>query len=302
MVTVGSIVSGGFRLLRERPLSVLIWGAVYMVFGAVGSLVLMRPFMAAAQAGGTTPGELPSAAMFGVLILFYLGYLLLALVLYAAAIRAALRPEEDSFASMRVGMDELRLLGVIVLLMVISLVTLIAGSIVAAITGMIFAVIAQASGSGAAFIGVFVSILAVYCLAIFVQVRLSPAIPLTIMRRQVVITEAWRLSRGRFWTLFGGYFVLALIMLIALLVVVAFTMGPYMAELAQHGFTPEAVQAASQAQMQRQLGGIGIMTVVGWILGGLVGGAGFAVWGGALAAVADGLVGATDVDYAATFE
>lgn len=302
MVTVGSIVSGGFRLLRERPLSVLIWGVVYMAFGAVGSLVLLRPIMAAAQASNGISGEPPSAAMFGVIFLFYVGYLLLALVLYAAAIRAALRPDEDSFASMRLGMDELRVLGVILLLMVISIVTLIAGSIVAGIAAMIFAMIAQATGSSAAFVGVFVSVLAVYCLAIFVQVRLSPAIPLTIMRRQIVITEAWALSRGRFWTLFGGYFVLALIMLIAILVLATFTMGPYISALAQHGFTPESIQAASEAQMQRQLGGIGAMTVIGWILGGLIGGVGFAVWGGALAAVADGLVGTTDVDYAATFE
>ena len=302
MLTVGSIVNGGFRLFRERPLSILIWGAVYTLFSVVGSLVLMRPLMAATQAGGATPGELPSAAMFGVFILFYLGYLLLALVLYAAAIRAALRPEEDSFASMRVGMDELRLLGVILLLMVISLVTLIAGSIVAGIAAMIFAVIAQASGSGAAFIGVFVAVAAVYCLAIFVQVRLSPAIPLTIMRREIVIGEAWTLSRGRFWALFGGYLVLGLIMLIGFLVILTFTMGPYIAELAQHGFTPQALQAVSQSQMQRQLGGIDIMMVIGWILGGLIGGIGFAVWGGALAAVAEGLVGKTDIDYAATFE
>lgn len=302
MVTVGSIVSGGFRLLRERPLSVLAWGGVYTAFSVVGSLVLLQPIMAAARAGDATPGQLPSAAMLGLFIPFYLGYLLLAIVLYAAAIRAALRPEEDSFASMRVGMDELRLLGVILLLIVVSLVTVIAGSIVAMIAAMIFAVIAQATGSGAGFIGVFASVVAVYGLAIFIQVRLSPAIPLTIMRRQIVITEAWTLSRGRFWTLFGGYVVLALIMLVALLVIFAFTMGPYMAELAQHGFTPQGLEAASQAQMQRQLGGIGVMTVIGWILGGLIGGVGFAVWGGALAAVAEGLVGTTDVDYAATFE
>ncbi|MEO6216952.1 MAG: hypothetical protein ABIO86_13055 [Sphingomonas sp.] len=258
--------------------------------------------MAAAQAGGATLGEPSPAAMLGILIPFYLGYLLLALVLYAAAIRAALRPEEDSFASMRLGMDELRLFAVILLLIVISIVTLIVGSIVAGMVAGILAVIAQSTGSGAAFFGVFAAIAAVYGLAIFVQVRLSPAIPLTIMRRQIVITEAWTLSRGRFWTLFGGYVVLTLIMLIVLLIVVAFTMGPYMAELAQHGFTPQGIEAANQVQMQRQLGGIGVMTVIGWILGGLIGGVSFAVWGGALAAVADGLVGATDVDYAATFE
>jgi len=99
-----------------------------------------------------------------------------------------------------------------------------------------------------------------------------------------------------------GYFVLGLIMLVAYLAAATFTMGPYISELAQHGFTPEALQAAGEHQVQRQLGGISLMTVIGWIVSGLVGGLGFAVWGGALAAVADGLLGTTDIDYAATFE
>jgi len=301
MVTVGSIVNGGFRLLRERPLSVLIWGAIYMALTVASSLVLMQPIMAA-QAGAAVPGAMPSPAMFALLIPFYLGIILLSVVLYAAALRAALRPEEGGFASIRLGLDELRLVGLILLLIMISLATLIVGMIAATIAALIFAVIAQAAGSGAASVGIILAVVAVYGFAIFVQIRLSPAVPLTILRRKIVIGEAWKLSRGRFWVLFGGYFVLGLIMLLAYLAVAAFTMGPYMAELAQHGFTPEALQAAGEHQVQRQLGGIGIMTVIGWIAGGLVGGLGFAVWGGALAAVADGLLGTTDIDYAATFE
>jgi len=301
MVTIGSIVNGGSRLLRERPLSVLIWGAIYMALTVASSLVLMRPIMAA-QAGAAVPGAMLSPAMFALLIPFYLGIILLSVVLYAAALRAALRPEEGSFASIRLGLDELRLIGLILLLIMISFATLIVGMIAATIAGLIFAVIAQAAGSGAASIGIILAVVAVYGLAIFVQIRLSPAVPLTILRRKIVIGEAWALSRGRFWVLFGGYFVLGLIMLVAYLVAAVFTMGPYVAELAQHGFTPEALQAAGEHQAQRQLGDIGIMTVTGWIAGGLVGGLGFAVWGGALAAVADGLLGTADSDYAATFE
>jgi len=301
MVTVGSIVNGGFRLLRERPLSVLIWGAIYMALTVASSLVLMRPMMAA-QAGAAVPGTMPSAAMFAFLIPFYLGIILLSVVLYAAALRAALRPEEGGFASIRFGLDELRLIGLILLLIVISIATLIVGMIAAVIAGMIFAVLGQVTGSGVASIGVILAVVAVYGFAIFVQIRLSPAVPLTILRRKIVIGEAWALSRGRFWVLFGGYFVLGLIMLVAYLAAATFTMGPYISELAQHGFTPEALQAAGEHQVQRQLGGISLMTVIGWIVSGLVGGLGFAVWGGALAAVADGLLGTTDIDYAATFE
>src|SRR4051812_40217992 len=110
MVTVGSIVNGGFRLLRERPLSVLIWGAIYMALTVASSLLLMRPIMAA-QGGAAVPGAMPSPAMFALFIPFYLGVILLSVVLYAAALRAALRPEEGGFASIRFGLDELRLIG-----------------------------------------------------------------------------------------------------------------------------------------------------------------------------------------------
>ena len=45
-------------------------------------------------------------------------------------------------------------------------------------------------------------------------VKLSLSFPLTLLRRRFVIGEAWTLTKGRFWTLFGAYFMIFVIMFV----------------------------------------------------------------------------------------
>jgi hypothetical protein len=140
----------------------------------------------------------------------------------------------------------------------------------------------------------------VLAVAVWLEVRLSLAFPLTVMRGRIVIGEAWRASRGRFWTLFGAYIVIFLLMLVLWIAASLVTSGGYFAELAASGFTPEGIQAAGEHQMARQFGSINATTVIGWLLGAIAGSLSIALFGGAMATAARELTGHTD-ELAETF-
>lgn len=120
---------------------------------------------------------------------------------------------------------------------------------------------------------------------VWLCVRLSLAFPLTLLREEIIIGESWRLTKGRFWTLFGGFFVIWLILMLIAIVVAAITAGSYWADLMESGFTPEGMEAAAQRQIQRQFS-MSATVIIGWILNALLGGLSIALFGGAVATAA----------------
>ena len=165
------------------------------------------------------------------------------------------------------------------------------------------AVIASGSGSSPGPI-VLLSILVVLpilALMIFVHIRLSPAIPLTIMRRQIVIGQAWRLTKGHFWALFTGYLVIVLLLAAGYMLVASVTMGSYWAAMANGGFNPRSIDAANQYRMS-QMTTIGPLTIVGRLLSAAFGSVSYALWAGSVSTATLELLGVEDRDYAATFE
>jgi membrane-anchored glycerophosphoryl diester phosphodiesterase (GDPDase) len=124
---------------------------------------------------------------------------------------------------------------------------------------------------------------------VWFQVRLSLAFPLTLLRREIVIGESWRLTRGRFWTLFGAYLVI-FVLVTALSVAATFaTSGSYFIDIFRNMTDPAAMQRIMAAQLARQAGGIGAMTVLGWLLSAAAGALTIALGGGALATAARAL-------------
>lgn len=293
MTSIGSILSGAFGQLRHRPLIVMIWGIAYMAALFAISYAMMPMYQAQMQGmavGGSDPQQAAAEmyAMVGRGFLLQFVVLLIVMLLFNASMRAVLRPEDEGFAYLKVGMDELHVFILGVIGVGLFFVFYIAMVIVMALAFTLsFAVAGPVGGIALGGLG----LLAVLAVLIWFQVRYSLAFPLTLLRRKLVIAEAWQLSRGHFWTLFGAYLLIGVIIMAATIAVAFLTMGPYLAALAG-GIDPQSLQSAAEAQMAQQAAGFTTMTIVGLVLNGIIGGIWIALSGGAVATAARDL--ATD--------
>jgi hypothetical protein len=300
--SVGSILGGAFGLVRRQPLSVLVWGLLHL---AAMSLIFlaMRPFFEvwsemvgqqlAAPGKPIDPQMLQPFVMRlqaagGLMFLTEIGVFALQIVLFTATQRAVLRPTERGLFYLRIGMDELRLVG---LGFFLAIAAYIAMFMVMLVVGIVVAVAAVASGSPAvAVLLVAIAFLGVFGAMIYAMVRLSLAFPLTFLRRQFVVGEAWRLSGNRFWTLFGAYLVIAVIQQLLSLVLMSFAAAPFFAELRQTGSSPEAVRLALQHAAARFTQPDATLFALAAAFA-LIAGLTLALFGGAMATAARDLAG-----------
>jgi hypothetical protein len=199
----------GFRVVRRNPMALVFWALFYMVLIAAAFALMGGSFLSLTsaaeqleQAGGTpTPEEfMPVLAAYAALIAVIVPLSLIAsAVLYAAVSRAVLRPEEKSFGSMRLGMDEVRVLVVsLVLALLFMLLAVVAFGVIGAVAGF-----ATAGDAPALWIVVLVLGLAACGLFIWLAVRLSLAIPITMAERRIAVFESFGVTKGRFWPLLG---------------------------------------------------------------------------------------------------
>lgn len=293
MLSVGRILEGAFGLVRERFGAVAVWAGIYLA-GNIAMMLAIMPLMEGALDPGVSVGD--TSAMMGAMGPIWLLNILLALVglvLYAAAMRAVLRPRSSGLAFLRLGMDELRLLILAILFTVVGVILLVGFSFVVTLFG---AGIAMSSESPllTGLLG-FVAGIIVFALFIFLVVRFSLAFPLTLHRRQIIIGEAWTLSRGRFWTLFGAAFVVTLIGFILALALSTFMMGSYFADLFAAAGDPEAAMLAAEAQSE-SLTKFGPMMVIQSVAGAVIAGLWVALSGGSVATAAKLLLNDADED------
>jgi len=227
----------GFRIVRERPKAVLIWSAIQFAIALTFGVAMVRfagPALMSlsmhAEAGNTAARADPAQAMalLRQLAPFYLCLVLFSLVfypiLYATMNRAVLRPDDEGFGYIHLGADELRQLGLFLLIVGLGIVAYIA-VIIAFIAVLI--PLSMASGAGSTGSNVLVTLvaillgLAIIGLWIYVWVRLSLGSPLTFATRRVNLFGSWRLTKGLFWPMFGAYAVaLILGMIVGLLTLV----------------------------------------------------------------------------------
>jgi hypothetical protein len=297
MLSVSGMIEGAFRLIRERPAAVAVWGLLYMA-ATIAIMLAIVPVLRVQAGGLGADSELGAAAAMrgiGWVFLLELLFLVLFVVLMTAAQRAVLRPEEDGFFYVRLGMDELRIFG-LTLLFVFGfyfgfLITMLFAMLIAGV-----ATIALGPVIGGA-LGV-IGFIAVFCLALWLVVRLSLAFPLTLLRRSLILGEAWRRSKGHFWTLLGGYLVVFVINVVIFLVIGLVVQGSYFVDLANAGNDPQAIQAVMDAQLSR-MSEIGPMLILAAILTAAAGAISIALMGGSTATAARLLV--ADEDVAETF-
>jgi hypothetical protein len=199
----------GFRVVRRHPMALVFWTLFYIVVMAVAFAVVggnLIGLTAAAErleaAGGTPTPEDFMPLMQGYMSVFaVLAPLSLAAgaVLYAAIVRSVLRPTEKAFGYMRLGMDEVRVLVVSLALMLLFMVG------AAVVFGIVGVMAGFASAGGGAVMWILAVLLALAGVAGFVwlAVRLSLAIPITVAERRFAILDSFKVTKGLFWPLLG---------------------------------------------------------------------------------------------------
>lgn len=283
MLTVGKIIGGGFGLIKNRPVAVLVWSLCYMASVVVMALAMSRSFgtMLTAQKDPTA-AMAQMGSMFGWIMLMDLGMLILFIVLFTATQRAVLRPEQSSFAYMRLGVDELKMFALAFVMLIAFYIGML---VLMLVTFLVAGALTLAAGPAGAVVSAAFVICVMVAAMFWFQVRVSLMFPMTMMTGNIAIGEGWRLSRGHFWTLLGGYLVITLIIVALWIGVIAVTMGPYFQALMRAGSDPVAMQQAMQAQMA-QYASLTPQSILAMVLMSVMGGLGLALYGGAIATAA----------------
>lgn len=205
----------GFRLVRRNPLALVAWTLLYAVLTLTALFSLSNmvgPLEAwTAQADAMDAVDTPSLeqvvalmSQFGA-IMAQVAWLLpvsmiVGAMLGAAVARGVLKPSGDPFGYLRLGMDEVR---VLVVTFVLGLVMGLAMFVAFLALGVLIAGAKAGGGGGGAAIAGIVGLLAIVCGLIWLSVRLSLAVPITVAEKRFAFFDSFRLTKGRFWPLLG---------------------------------------------------------------------------------------------------
>jgi len=220
----------GFRIIRDRPGLVLAWTGFYLLCLVAMILILLVPNIGtlAAVEGGSGQRDLDQLlARFGAPILFVIPIAVaMPLMLVTAVYRAVLQPQDTAFAHLKIGADELRVLGMsVVVIVIFALASGLYGiAVVAAANrvGPLHGVVTFAGSIGGA------------ALLAWLMVRLSLAGTMTFAEHHLRLGAAWRLTRGHFWRLLTT---LVLSLVYAVIVVVMALSLSFLLAMVTGGFT-----------------------------------------------------------------
>lgn len=204
----------GFRLARRHPLAILIWALVVFMFSLAMTGVLVAlagPALVEMTALNqqTTAGETadPAAvmALMGTLLPAYAMMFLVGLVYYAVMLpaveRAVLTPEKKAFGFLQLGDVELRHLGMILLL---GLLTFGIYMLVAIVIGILIAAVSALAGAAVGIILGIVAGLGGLVLLLWVFSRFSLAGPVALREGGIGLKRSWALTKAKTWPVAGG--------------------------------------------------------------------------------------------------
>ena len=198
----------GFRLTRENPRSVAVWACIRAAYALLVLLLINRfagdqltGFLAAIK-NVHNLAELSAKAAPLTQMFLALAPVDLALqsVLAAACFRTILGPKGTGRFQLGVGLDELRLFALNTLAIMATFVAL----TVALAFGDVIATFAVSAGPLGALLQAFYSS-GVFCLGLYVALRLSLAPALTFALGRFAIRESWTATEGRTLPLAGAY-------------------------------------------------------------------------------------------------
>ncbi|MFN7111504.1 MAG: hypothetical protein ACK4M2_07690, partial [Brevundimonas sp.] len=133
--------------------------------------------------------------------------LVIGAVLTAAVARSVLRPAESALGYLRLGMDEVRVLGVT---LAITVILGLLGGVLLTIVLTVFG-LGIASGQAVMYLIALILGLGAAALVIWLSVKLCLAVPMTIDRGKFTLFESFKDTNGQFWPLLGMT-IIALIM------------------------------------------------------------------------------------------
>lgn len=197
----------GFRLTRRAPVAVLAWAAAYAVFfGALFLLVgphFVTILSLLTQMQGQTEPSIedmqPLIQAYGVIIAWAapLGLLFSAVVSTAIA-RSIIRPEERKFGYLRLGKDELRVLGASLIVGLIMFGAVFVGFMIVSLAA------AAAAAAPALWLAVVLLSLALIALVAGLSVRFSLVVPATFAEGRIAVKSAFAMTGKKvFWPLLG---------------------------------------------------------------------------------------------------
>ena len=203
----------GFRLVRRNPMALVAWTLLYAVVSllslfamssAIEPLTAWGERMDALEGTSPTPEEVLAAFQGFGQVMLGLSWLIpvslaVSAMLMAAVARGVLNPRAGGFGYLRLGMDEFR---VFVVTLVLAILMFCAWMALAVLIGVL-AGIAGASGANWLWLVAVLGGLAGVAAIIWLAVRLSLAVPMTVAENRIAIFDSFGLTRGRFWSLFG---------------------------------------------------------------------------------------------------
>jgi len=205
----------GFRLVRRNPVALVGWTLLYLVytlatlFAAGGMMRSMSVWMEQVEALEAGPPPSSPEALLPVMESYFAAMshmvwaiplsLVIGAVLMAAIARAVLTPGTGGFGYMRLGMDEVRVFVVTIVIAILYAIACGIALVAAAVIGGI--AISAIEGWGA--LVMVLAILAAIAFIIWLGVRWSLAVPITIDQKKFAIFDSFAVTKGRFWPLLG---------------------------------------------------------------------------------------------------
>lgn len=217
MFSVTDAAFAGFRVLQRNPILVAFWAVLLFVFNIASLLLIaalagpaMAELQAAGQAGASADPQVMMRSLAQVgpvyLIIIAVSFLYYGMI-YAAANRAILNPDDSRYGYLRFGAAELRQA---LLLFLLTLLLMAAYVVAVVLCVIVFALVGAAGGGGggAMALGILVAsvlVIACLCALLWLAVKFSLASPQTFATGKLNLFGSWALTKGRVWPALGAY-------------------------------------------------------------------------------------------------